>query len=120
MNKAIRQRPFIFAVLFTLAGAVLLSLFCECLICFLGFAMAAAWDGDPGAGAYPRFLPFCVVTGLVSAGALAALIVIYAFKSEALGYNKSTWVWQTACCLALSLPLIKLWETVFRLLQELF
>jgi hypothetical protein len=120
MNKAIRQRPFLFAILFTLSGAILLSLFCECLICFLGFAMAATWDGDPGPGAYPRFLPFCVVTGLVSAGGLAALIVTNALKSEALGYKKSTWIWQTVCCLALSLPLIKLWETFFRYLQELF
>ncbi len=115
-----RRKTGLCALLFTLAGAVLLSLFCECLICFLGLAMAAAWDGDPGAGAYPRFLPFCAVTGLLSAGTLAVLIVLNVVKSEALGYKKSTWIWQTVCVVALALPLIKLWETVFRYLQEVF
>ena len=114
-----RRKTILSVSLFTLAGAALLSLFCECLICFLGLAMAAAWDGDPGAGAYPRFLPFCAVVGLLSAGALAALVVINAVRAEVLGYKKSTWIWQTVCAVALSLPLIKLWETVFRYLQEL-
>ena len=104
-----------YMIIFILANATFLSLGAECLLNLLGLAMAISLDSSPS---YPRFIPFCIVLGIVALLGLVAMLILNVKVSEKLGFTKTIWIFEYVFALVLSLPMIKLWEMLFDFLQK--
>ena len=98
-----------------LANSTLLSLGIECLLNLLGFSMAISLDSTPS---YPRFIPFCIVLGIVTLLGLIAMLVLNIKISEKLNFTKTIWIFEYAFALGLSIPMIKIWDMLFEFLQK--
>ena len=98
-----------------LANAILLSLGMECLLNLLEFAMAISLDSTPS---YPRFIPFCVVLGIVALLGLVAILILNVKNSEKLKFTKLVWLWEYILAFVLSIPMLKLWEMLFDFLHK--
>ena len=107
-------------LLFSIAYASFLSLGMECLLNLLGISMGIALDGKSPANQYPRFIPFCVVVGFLALGALVLLAIWNMKVSEKLDYTKRVWCIQSVLAVAVSIPMIKLWEMLFEYMQTVF
>ena len=104
-------------ILSILANAAFLGLGIECLLNLLGIAMAVSLDSSLK---YPRFIPFCVVFGIVALLGLIAMLIINITASKKLNFKKSVWVFEYIFVLVLALPMTKLWEMLFDFLRNLF
>ena len=104
-----------YMIISILANAALLGLGLECLLNLLGLAMAVSLDGVVK---YPRFISFCVIMGIVSLLGLVAMLVLNIKISEKLNFTKTIWIFEYALALVLSIPMIKIWETLFEFLQK--
>ena len=104
---------------FALSNAVFLSLGFECLFNLLGIAMAATLDSS-AAREYPRFIPFCVVMGIVALVGLVVTYIINLKLSKRLGFTSSLWFVQYILAFALSMPMIRIWIRLFEYLQNTF
>ena len=103
---------------FIIAYATILSLGLECLLNLLGAAFAISLDGGDVVQQYPRFIPFCIIFGLM---ALTAGIVLFVFNlkvSDKLNFTKKLWGVEIISAIVLSIPIIKLWEMLFEYLQK--
>ena len=100
-----------------LANSTLLSLGIECLLNLLGFSMAISLDSTPS---YPRFIPFCIVLGIVTLLGLIAMLVLNIKASEKLNFTRPIWFFEYILAFVLSIPMIKLWEMLFDFLQKTF
>ena len=67
---------------------------------------------------YPRFIPFCIVLGIVALLGLVAMLVLNIKISEKLNFTKTIWIFGYALALVLSIPMIKIWEMLFEFLQK--
>ena len=103
--------------LFIVAYAFFFSLGAECMLNILGLAMALSLDSTPS---YPRFVPFCFAVGLFALSALIALAFLNLKNWEEIGYTKFLCILQAIPAFFLSLPMIKVWEILFRYLQDTF
>lgn len=104
-----------YIIISILANAALLGLGIECLLNLFGIAMAVSLDSSLN---YPRFIPFCVIMGIVSLLGLVAMLVLNIKISEKLNFTKTIWIFEYALALVLSIPMIKIWEALFDLLQK--
>ena len=104
-------------ILFVLVTAASLSLGIECLLNLLSISMAISLDSVVK---YPRFVPFCVVLGIVALLGLVAMLVLNIKISEKLNFTKTIWIFEYALALVLSIPMIKMWKTLFEFLQTTF
>lgn len=102
---------------FIIAYAAFLGLGLECLLQLLGSAMAISIDGPEQ---YPVFLPFCFIVGLLALAAIAVLLILNIKVSERLDYTKRVWGVQIISAVIISVPMIKLWEILFDILQKVF
>ena len=102
-------------ILSILANAALFSLGIECLLNLLSLSMAISLDSVVK---YPKFIPFCIVLGIVALLGLVAMLVLNIKISEKLNFTKTIWIFEYVFVLALSLPMIKLWEMLFDFLQK--
>ena len=102
-------------ILSILANAALFSLGIECLLNLLSLSMAISLDSVVK---YPRFIPFCIVLGIVAWLGLVAMLVLNIKISEKLNFTKTIWIFEYALALVLSIPMIKIWEILFDLLQK--
>ena len=105
---------------FVIGYAVIFSFGMECLLNLLSVAFAISLDGGSVVQQYPRFIPFCIVSGLLS---LAATIILFIFNlkiSDKLYFTKNLWRVEIISALAISIPIIKLWEMLFDYLQRVF
>ena len=98
-----------------LANAAFLGLGMECLLNLLSLFMAISLDS---AVKYPRFVPFCVVLGIVALLGLIAMLILNIKFSEKLNFTKTIWIFEYIFALVLSIPMIKLWEMLFDFLQK--
>ena len=105
--------------LFTVVYAAIISLGAECLLNLLSVVMSVSLD-SPVSAQYPRFITFCIIVGIAAFIALIAIIILNVKASEKLKYNKNVWIIQSITALAISVPAIGLWESLFRLLQNIF
>ena len=94
-----------------------MSLGIECLLNLLGFSMAISLDSTPS---YPRFIPFCLTLGIVALLGLVAMLILNIKISEKLNFTKTIWIFEYSLALVLSIPMIKIWETLFEFLQTTF
>ena len=102
-------------ILSILANAALFSLGIECLLNLLSLSMSISLDSVVK---YPKFIPFCIVLGIVALLGLVAMLVLNIKISEKLNFTKTIWIFEYVFVLALSLPMIKLWEMLFDFLQK--
>ena len=102
-------------ILFVLANAASLSLGIECLLHLSSLSMAISLDSVVK---YPRFIPFCIVLGIVALLGLIAILILNIKDSEKIGFTKTIWIFEYALALVLSIPMIKIWETLFEFLQK--
>ena len=98
-----------------LANAALFSLGIECLLNLFSLSMAISLDSVVK---YPRFIPFCIVLGIVALLGLVAMLALNIKISEKLNFTKTIWILEYAFALILSIPMIKLWEILFEFLQK--
>lgn len=108
-----KKTAYIILSIFT--NAMFLSLGIECLLNLLSLSMAISLDS---ALSYPRFIPFCIVLGIVALLGLIAMLILNIKVSERFSYTKSVWLVQYILALILSIPMIKLWEILFEFLQR--
>ena len=102
-------------ILFVLVTAASLSLGIECLLNLLSLSMAISLDSVVK---YPRFIPFCIVLGIVALLGLIAMLILNIKVSEKLGFTKPIWIFEYVFALVLSIPMIKLWEVLFDFLHK--
>ena len=102
-------------ILSILANAALFSLGIECLLNLLSLSMAISLDSVVK---YPKFIPFCIVLGIVALLGLVAMLVLNIKISEKLNFTKTIWIFEYTLALVLSIPMIKNWETLFEFLQK--
>jgi hypothetical protein len=110
----------IFYVIFTISYASILSLGAECLLNLLSVTMAISLDGGAITDKYPRFIPFCLIVGVVTLILLISLIALNVKFSNKLKYCKNIWIAQSICAFLISVPMIGAWELLFRFLQASF
>ena len=110
-----KKTTFIFLTFSILANAVLLSLGIECLLNLLGFVMAISLDSS---AQFPRFIPFCIVLGIIALLGLIAMLILNIRASERFRFTKSAWTFEYILALVLSVPMIKLWEILFDFLHK--
>ena len=104
-------------ILSILANAAFFSLGMSCLLHLLSLAMAISLDSS---AQYPRFIPFCIILGTVASLGLIAMLILNIKASEKLCFTKSGWLFEYISSFILSVPMIKLWEMLFRFLQKTF
>ena len=102
-------------ILFVLANAASLSLGIECLLNLLSLSMAISLDSVVK---YPRFIPFCILCGVVALLGLIAMLVLNIKASEKLSFTKLIWLLEYIFAVILSIPMIKLWDMLFEFLQK--
>ena len=111
------MKRYIYVILSILANAAFLSLGIESLLNLLSLSMAVSLDSDLK---YPRFIPFCIVLGIVALLGLIAMLILNIKVSEKREFTKTIWVIQYIFTFVLSIPIIKLWEMLFDFLQKTF
>ena len=108
-----KKIPYI--ILSILANAALFSLGIECLLHLLSLSMAISLDS---VAKYPRFIPFCIVLGIVALLGFVVMFVLNIKASEKLNFTKTIWIFEYTLALVLSIPMIKIWEMLFEFLQK--
>ena len=115
-----KKLSFLTISLFTLANAVFLGLGMECLLQLAGIAFAVSLDGRAVTAQYPRFIPFCVILGFVALIGVSCMLFFNIRISEKLKFTKLVWYVQYISAFVLSIPMIKLWEMLFDILETTF
>ena len=111
MKKSI----FILLPTFTFGNAVFLSLGMTCLLNVLSISVGISLDTEIE---YPRFIPFCIILGIVALIGVIFLLFGNIKISERLNFTKWLWCFQYIFALVLSIPMIKLWQMLFDFLQK--
>ena len=114
MKKSI----FIILPTFALGNAIFLSLGMTCLLNLLSFSVVISLDDS--AIKYPRFIPFCIVLGIVALLGVIFLLLGNIKISEKLKFTKWIWYFQYIFALVLAIPMMKLWEILFDFLHKTF
>ena len=104
----------------SIAYATFLSIGLECLLNVLGMSMAISLDGTAVTKQYPRFIPFCMIVGLLALVLLVSTFILNLKISEKHGLTKKIGMIQTIIVLVISFPMAKIWEIFFEFLQRTF
>lgn len=104
---------------FSCIFAISLSLCFECLLHLLGAATALSLDGSVIAQ-YPRFIPFCTMAGILALAVIIVALLLNVAAFDKLSLGKALWWLEIITALVASIPMIKLWEMLFDLLQKTF
>ncbi len=105
---------------FAIAYATFLSLGSECLLMLLGASMTVSLDDTPVVKQLPRFLPFCMIVGLLALVAIVVIFVINLKASEKFRFTKITWWIQMIMAAVITYSMMKPWEIFFNYLQAVF
>jgi len=107
------------ALVFTIAYAVALSIGLECLLNLLGAAMSISLDSSAMIKQYPRFIPFCLIVGMIAFAVIIVTFILNLKASEKLAFTKRLWMSEVIITFVISIPMIKLWEMLFAFLQKI-
>lgn len=118
MKTRRRLAPTVF--LFILIYGLLFSLGEMCFLSLSGVYFAFSPEGYSPAKPSLRFIPFCWIAGGVCLLLIALALIVNLKKADKLGYTKAAWIFQWIGAFALSIPLMRLWDWAFRLLQQRF
>jgi hypothetical protein len=104
---------------FTVAYATFLSLGFTCFINMLVLALVAAvFDGPRVFWEYPRFAPFCLITGLLSLVALIATFVLNLKVAKKIEFRKKTRWLRIIGPILLSIPFTVFWAILIAVLRD--
>ena len=102
-------------VLYTLGHAVLISLGATCALNAVGIV----FNPFGSTGSYPRFLPFCVIVGIL---AFAAWVILFVLNARYFLNHDTHLRWkialEVALTLLLTIPGMWLWDKFFTWLQR--
>ena len=115
-----KKANIILAFAFAVAYAIFLSIGMECLLNLLAMSVAVSLDSGSAVKQYPRFIPFCIVVGLLALVAIGILFVFNIKASERFVFTKKIWCVQFICAFCISIPMIKPWEELFEFLHRVF
>ena len=115
-----KKTAFVFLPFSILTSSAFLGLGMECLLNLLSLALAISLDGALVVRQYPRFIPFCIILGIIALLCLLAVLILNIIVTEKLGVTKPILIFEYVFSLALSLPMIKLWDMLFDLLRKIF
>ena len=106
----------LFPVLYALGHAALISL---CAVCALN-AVAIVFNPFGSSGQYPRFLPFCVIVGILAFAAWVILSIRNArhFLNHDIHLQRKIAL-EVALTVLLTLPGMWLWDNLFAWLQKI-
>lgn len=104
---------------FSLAYGILFSLGSSCMLNLLGIGMALSLDGGI-LNQYPRFIPFCMLVGILTLAAIVILFIYQFYAAEKLGFTKRMWYVQFLSAVVTAIPMIELWERLFVFLRATF
>ena len=114
------MKKYFLAFTFVIAYAIFLSLGFVCLLNLLGVAMAISLDGAAVTKQYPRFIPFCLITGILAVVTLVVIFISNLKVSKKVGISQKI-RWAQVIIVAIgSIAMIKLWELLFDFLQRTF
>ena len=108
------------ATAFTIVYALSLSVGLTCLLNLFGIALTSAVFNENVKSGYPKFVPFCIIVGIL---ALAALIVTFVLNlkiGKKLEFTKKTWWIQMVSAFVISIPAVYFVQILFDLLQKTF
>ena len=114
-DLGMKKSTFIIFPAFTLGNAIFLSLGMTCLLNLLSISVGISLDSEIE---YLRFIPFCIIPGIVALLGVIFLLIGNIKISEKLKFTKWIWYVQYIFALILSIPMIKLWQMLFDFLQE--
>ena len=114
------MKKMILAITFAMVFAVFLSLALVCLLNLLGIAMAISLDGSAVTERYPRFIPFCLMVGMLALAVILVAFILNLKASEKFAFTKKLWMNEIVIAFIISIPMIKLWEMMFDFLQKTF
>lgn len=114
------MKKILLALAFAISYAIFLSVGLECLLHLSAMAMAISLDGPPVTKQYPRFIPFCLVVGILVVAALVGIFILNFKASEKYDFTKKIWWTQMIIATLISISMIKPWEMLFEFLQKVF
>ena len=97
---------------FVIIYAVFFSIGAECLINVL----SAFFSILPIPTSEQSFWLFCLAVGFLVLVAFAAMLILNIKISEKIGYTRRIWWIQMISAVIVAIPMIKIWEIVFRAL----
>ena len=104
---------------FTVAYATFLSLGFICFINMLVLVLVAAAFGGPGVfWEYPRFAPFCLITGFLSLLALISTFVLNLKVAKKIKFRKKTRWLRIIGPILLSIPFTVFWAILIVVLEN--
>ena len=103
---------------FTVAYATFLSLGLTCFINMLVLALVAAAFGSRVFLEYPRFVPFCLITGFLSLLALIATFVLNLKVAKKIEFRKKTRWLRIIGPILLSIPFTVFWAILIAVLEN--
>ncbi len=104
---------------FVIVYAVFFSIGMECLINILSAFFAISLDNNSVLTSVQSFWLFCLAVGFLVLVAFVVVLLLNIKSSERIGYTRRTWWIQMIIAVIISIPMIKLWEIVFRSLLGL-
>ena len=114
------MKKLLLAIAFAIAYATFLSIGLECLRQLSGMTLAISLDGSSVTKQYPRFIPFCLIVGILVVAALVGIFILNFIASEKYGFTKNIWWTQMIIVALISISMIKPWEMLFDFLQKVF
>jgi len=114
------MKKIILPLVFTMAYAISLSLILECLLSLIGIFFAISLDGLSVIEQYPRFIPFCLGLGIIALAVIIVTFILNLRVSEKNVFTKRLWIMEILLSFVILLPMIMLWDMLFKLLQRTF
>lgn len=115
-----KSRGNLLCSIFTIAYAVVFSMGSVCLLNLMGMAFALSLDGGSVVSRYPRFIPFCIAVLILSVATFVMLVILSFEAREKLNYTKVKILIQSLISFVMSVPMMYLWNALFKFLQERF
>ena len=112
------MKKMIIAITVAVIFATFFSLGLECCLNLFGMSMAIALDGSSVTKQYPRFIPFLLIVGIFALVSLIGIFILNLKVSVKKEFTKKIWWIQIIIAVAISIPMIKSWETLFDFLQK--
>lgn len=114
------MKKLLLALVFTMTYAISLSIGFECLLNLLGVTMAISLDGSSVTEQYPRFIPFCLIVGIIALTVIIVTFILNLKASEKFAFTKRLWMSEIIIAFVISIPMINPWGMVFEFLQGIF
>jgi len=105
---------------FTVVYIIFFSLGVACFLGALGAMLGASLDHANPWKAYPLYMPFCVIVGLVSLIVFLVTLALNIRFFERSGLSNKLGIVEAVCTLVALVPMLLFWDKVFDVLGKIF